>query len=241
MNSIRVTWLGHAAFQIISPSGKVIYIDPWLDNPRCPESHRTVSKADIILVTHGHFDHLGNTVTIAKQQGSTVIGIFELYLHLVSLGVENSMGMNKGGTIPLNGIKVTMVSADHSSGAQVDEQIVYCGDPVGYVITFENNYRLYHAGDTNVFGDMKLLGKLYKPDVALLPIGDLYTMGPAEAAEAIRLLGVRTVIPMHYGTFPQLTGTPEELLKLTKNIENLQIFVPQPGETLTLPQERDVA
>lgn len=232
MSKVRVTWLGHAAFHITTPEGKVVLIDPWLDNPKCPEHLKQFDRVDWILVTHGHFDHLGNTIELARTYQAHVVGIFELYLFVTSQGIENATGMNKGGTLDLGDIKVTMVSADHSSGAQNNGQVVYCGDPVGYVVRFSNGVSIYHAGDTNVFGDMQLIGRLYHPDVALLPIGGLYTMSPPEAAEAIRLLGVKKVIPMHYGTFPPLTGTPEELRNLTSDMADLEIIDLQPGQSV---------
>ncbi len=229
---VTVTWLGHASFHIVSPTGKVVLIDPWLDNPKCPPDRKSFDRVDLILVTHGHFDHLGNTVDLARQHAARVVVIYEISVWLESKGIRNVTGMNKGGTVDVDGIRVTMVPADHSSGIQDGDQIVYGGDPVGFVVQFENGVRIYHAGDTNVFGDMALIGKLYRPDVALLPIGGLFTMSPPEAAEAIRLLGVRKVIPMHYGTFPILTGSPEALRAATRDIPDLEIIAIQPGESV---------
>jgi L-ascorbate metabolism protein UlaG (beta-lactamase superfamily) len=226
----RITWLGHASFKLASPSGKVVYIDPWLGNPRCPENQKRVDRADGILVTHGHFDHLGDTTEIAKQTSAKVICNFEISVWLESKGVQNAVGMNKGGTVELDGIKVTMVSADHSSGIRDESGIVYGGEAGGFVVQFENGYKLYHAGDTNVFSDMRLIGDLYAPDLALLPIGGHFTMGPTEAAQAVRLLGVRQVIPMHYGTFPILTGTPAELKEALAGQE-AEVLEMQPGQT----------
>ncbi len=234
MSGIRLTWLGHAAFHVVTPEGKVVLIDPWLDNPKCPDHLKSFERVDWILVTHGHFDHLGNTLDLARKHGAHVVGIFELYLLVTGQGIENATGMNKGGTLDLGEIKVTMVAADHSSGAQLGDQVVYCGDPVGYVIHFSNGVKIYHAGDTNVFGDMQLIGRLYSPDVALLPIGGLYTMSPPEAAEAIRLLGVKKVVPMHYGTFPVLTGTPAELRERTADIPGLEILALEPGQSVDI-------
>ena len=234
MTKVRLTWLGHAAFHMVSPRGRVVLIDPWLDNPSCPEGWKNLERVDTILITHGHFDHFGGCVDLAKKHRAQVVGIFELYLYVTSQGVENAVGMNKGGTLDLGGIQVTMVHADHSGGYQEGDRVVNCGEPVGYVVTFENGLTIYHAGDTNVFGDMVLISKLYKPDVALLPIGDLYTMGPKEAAEAARLLRVPTLIPMHYGTFPVLTGTPEELRRWTADLSGIEILELEPGRTVEL-------
>ena len=232
MPGLELTWLGHAAFKFRTPGGKVLLIDPWLDNPKCPEHAKSLDRVDYILVTHGHFDHLGNTVDLARKHNAHVVGIFELYLYITSQGIENATGMNKGGTLELDGLRVTMVSADHSSGFQDGDRVVYCGDPVGYVVQLENGFKVYHAGDTNVFSDMQLIGRLYQPDLALLPIGGLYTMSPPEASEAIRLLGVKKVIPMHYGTFPVLTGTPDELKQRTADIAGLELHVLEPGQTV---------
>ena len=209
-----ITWFGHSAFRIISPAGKTILIDPWLDNPMAPAGANNLSPVDLILVTHGHSDHIGNTVELAQRTGAKVIGIYEVYLHLQSKGVKTAMGMNKGGTADIDGIRITMVDAKHSSDIDADGKVVPGGEAAGFVVRLENGFCIYHAGDTAVFGDMKLIAQLYKPDVALLPIGDLYTMGPVEAVKACELLNSRVIIGMHYGTFPALTGTPAQLRKL---------------------------
>lgn len=209
-----LTWFGHSAFRIVTPAGGVILVDPWLDNPKAPEGSKNVARADLILVTHGHSDHLGNTVELARRTGAKVIGIFEVYLHLQSIGVATASGMNKGGTMEVKGIRVTMVDAKHSSDIDAGGTLVPGGEAAGFIIRLEDGFCIYHAGDTAVFGDMKLIGQIYKPDVALLPIGDLYTMGPAEAAKACELLQPGLIIGMHYGTFPALTGTPAGLREL---------------------------
>jgi L-ascorbate metabolism protein UlaG (beta-lactamase superfamily) len=231
VRGIALTWLGHSTFRITSADGKSLLIDPWIaGNPACPESEKSVSHLDIMLCTHGHFDHIGDAVAVAKATQPTVVGIFELCSWMERKGVKNTAPMNKGGSMRLGEITITMVHADHSCGITEDDgSIVYGGEAVGYVITFENGFRLYHAGDTAVFGDMKLIGDLYKPDLALLPVGDRFVMSPREAALAARLLGVSTVVPMHFGTFPLLTGTPEAL---QAESPELQVVTLTPGQTL---------
>ena len=230
---IRLTWLGHATFQAITLSGRVVLIDPWIqENPSCPENHKTFEKIDIILITHGHFDHIADAVDLAKKHEPTVYCNYETGVWLESKGVKNVVGMNKGGTIETDGIQVTMTGADHSCGILDDGKIIYGGEAGGFVIWFENGYKIYHAGDTNVFSDMNLIGQLYRPDLAILPIGGHFTMGPREAALACRLLGIRRVIPMHYGTFPILQGTPEQLREMTRDITDLEVIEAKIGETL---------
>ena len=215
----RVTWLGHAAFLIESPGGARVAVDPWIgNNPKFPKGF-DLSKLDAIAATHGHFDHFGEDgIALAKRSGATVVAIFELALHCGENGVEKVSGMNKGGRQTVAGIEFRMVQAVHSSGTSgAGRETNFPADPCGYVLTFEDGYRIYHAGDTAVFSDMSLIGKLYEPDLALLPIGDFYTMGPREAAMACELLRVPRVIGMHWGTFPALWGTPallrEEIAK----------------------------
>ena len=229
----RITWLGHSTFRIESTGGKKILIEPWvMSNPACPDDLKQVDDLDLVLISHGHTDHMGDAVEVLQQSGAIAVGIFDLTTWLGTKGVQNTSGMNKGGTQEVQGIKITATHAVHSSGFLDGDQMVYCGEPLGFVIELEDGFRIYHAGDTALFGDMKLIGELYHPDLVLLPIGDHFTMGPMEAAHAIRLLGVKRVVPMHYGTFPVLTGTPEELRAQAADVEGLEVFELQPGETL---------
>ncbi len=224
----KVTWLGHAAFLIESPAGVRIAIDPWIgNNPKFPKEFE-FGKLDVVAATHGHFDHFGDDgIALAKKTGATVVSIFELALHCGSNGVEKVSGMNKGGGQKVAGIQFRMVNAIHSAGTSAAGAQAIPADPCGYVMTFEDGFRIYHSGDTNVFADMALIGELYEPDLALLPIGDFYTMGPREAAKACQLLGVPRVIPMHWGTFPVLPGTPvalrEELKKRGLGTEVIEL------------------
>ncbi len=232
MNGVQITWLGHATFKITTPQGKVILIDPWTQgNPACPDEYKHIDDVDLMLISHGHSDHAGDAVSIATATGSTCVAIVELATWLASKGVKNTVGMNKGGTVEVQGVKITMTHAIHSSS--VDDS-VYVGEPCGFVIKFENGRKLYHAGDTCAFSDMQLIGELYKPDVALLPIGDYYTMDPKAAAVAVRMLGVNHVIPMHYGTFPILTGTPAALREAlqTLGLSEVEMIEMKPGQTI---------
>jgi len=229
----KLTWLGHSAFRITTPSGKVTIIDPWVQsNPTCPEPLKKFDRVDTLLITHGHFDHIADAVDLGKQFKPQIVAIYETCVWLQSKGVTNTCEMNKGGTQTVGEIEVTMVNALHSCGIKDGEQIIYGGEACGFVIRLPGGLTVYHSGDTAVFGDMKIIGELYSPDIALLPIGDLYTMGPREAALAIRLLGVRHVVPMHFGTFPALTGRPERLRELTEDILGLEIHALKPGESI---------
>ena len=231
LNGIKITWLGHATFRIETPQGKTVLIDPWVSgNPKCPENEKTFSKVDVMLCTHGHGDHIGDAVEIAKKHDPMVVGMPELCGWLESKGVKRVSSMNKGGTQTVGDIKVTMVRAEHSSGIEDGKQMVYGGEAVGYVVDFSNGIKIYHAGDTCVFGDMAIIHDIYAPEICMLPIGDHYTMGPREAAYACKLLKPKTVIPMHFGTFPVLTGTPAELRKLAPDVDVREM---KPGETIS--------
>jgi L-ascorbate metabolism protein UlaG (beta-lactamase superfamily) len=231
LDGIKITWLGHATFRVETPQGKTVLIDPWVTgNPKCPEKEKSFSRVDVMLCTHGHGDHIGDAVEIAKKHDPMVVGMYELCSWLEGKGVTRVSGMNKGGTQTVGDIKVTMVHAEHSSGIEDGGQVFYGGEAAGYVIEFSNGVKIYHAGDTCVFGDMVIIREIYAPEVCMLPIGDHYTMGPREAAYACKLLKPKTVIPMHYGTFPVLTGTPAELRKLMPDVEVREM---KPGETIS--------
>jgi L-ascorbate metabolism protein UlaG (beta-lactamase superfamily) len=212
LNGIRITWLGHSTFRIDTPEGNVVLLDPWvMNNPKCPADHHDFDKLDLMLCSHGHGDHIGDAVALAKKHDPVVVGVYELCLWMQKQGAKRIAPMNKGGSQSQCDVRVTMVQAFHSGGIEGGTEIVYGGEPCGYVLQFGNGVKIYHAGDTNVFGDMRIIHELYAPDIAMLPIGDLFTMGPTEAAYACRLLRPKAVIPMHWGTFPVLTGTPEDL------------------------------
>lgn len=232
-DGIEIMWLGHSTFRVTTPSGKKILIDPWvMGNPACPDDLKDPGPLDAMLITHGHFDHIGDAVELAKSTGAQVGCIAETAGWLGTKDVENVIGFNKGGTVEIVGCKVHMTHAVHSCGITDGDQTIYGGEAAGYVVEFENGFKLYHAGDTAVFYDMTLIGKLLAPDIAMLPIGDFYTMGPPSAAEAIRLLGVNTVVPMHWGTFPILTGTPDQLRAAAADVSGLEVVDVEPGGTV---------
>ncbi len=211
---ISITWLGHGSMQIELPSHEVLVCDPWIEgNPKYPKDHK-FSRVDTILVSHGHFDHIHDVLPLAKAHQPKIVGIYETCVWLESKGAANCAPMNKGGTQQVGSVSVTMTHAVHSCGIQDEGKIIYGGEAAGYVIHLPDTRRVYFAGDTNVFSDMALIKELYAPELAFLPIGDHFTMGPREAALAVRLLGVKTVVPMHFGTFPLLGGTPGALATL---------------------------
>jgi L-ascorbate metabolism protein UlaG (beta-lactamase superfamily) len=234
MATIQLTWLGHAAFRFDTPSGKRVYVDPFLDNPKAPDSEQEPERVDLIALTHAHNDHVGSTLELAQKFNCPVVAPmaeFGDWLEFVK-GLSNVTGFSKGGTVEVEGVTFTATDARHSSGFTLDDgSAVYLGEAAGLVISEGDSTRLYFAGDTCVFGDMQLISRLYEPDVAILPIGDFYTMNPKEAALALELLGVKRCIPCHYGTFPVLTGRPEELRELASGVEILEL---EPGETVEL-------
>jgi L-ascorbate metabolism protein UlaG (beta-lactamase superfamily) len=232
-NRLEITWLGHATFLLKLPNGKRVLLDPWLGNPNCPPAFskpESLKPVDLILVTHGHSDHLTDVVSSQRATGAPIVAPYELAQYLEKKGVKGVREMNIGGTQEAAGVRITMTQAVHSSSTWNGDHLVYLGSPVGYVLRAPDMPTIYISGDTGLFGDMKMIGELYKPQIAFLPIGDLYTMGPETAAIAADWLGVRQVVPMHWGTFPALTGTPQELKALLAP-HNIEVLELEPGQT----------
>ena len=228
---MRITWLGHGSFQFRLPSGQVILMDPWTDgNPKFPRGYE-IERVDTICISHGHFDHIHDAVPLAKKFSPEVVAIFETCHWLESKGVKNTRPMNKGGSQQVGDVTVTMTHAVHSCGISDGDRIVYGGEAAGYVMRLPDGRVLYFSGDTNVFTDMALIQELYQPELAFLPIGDLFTMSPREAAVACRMLKTKKVIPMHFGTFPPLTGTPAQLAKRIAGT-GAEVWELEPGKTV---------
>jgi L-ascorbate metabolism protein UlaG (beta-lactamase superfamily) len=228
---LAITWLGHSTFILRTPGRKRLLLDPWLTtNPACPERLKKPPQVDLILASHGHADHIEDLVSCARASDAPVIGIYELCDWLARKGIRHTFPMNKGGSQEIAGLVVSMSDARHSGGFVESGQMIYMGEACGYVIRLEHGRTIYYAGDTDLFGDMRLIGEMYRPEIAFLPIGDRFTMGPEGAARACSLLGVKQVVPMHWGTFPLLTGTPAALEALVgpRGVRVLQL---QPGET----------
>ena len=230
MAALSITWFGHSTFVLTTPGGKRIVFDPWLTgNPKAPAGAK-IDKADVICLTHGHSDHSTDVVGVARATGAPLVAVFELANWFQGKGLKDVIGMSVGGTVDVKGLKISMTSAVHSSSIEEDGKVHYVGVATGFVIRLEDNRTVYFAGDTALFGDMRLIREMYAPEIAFLPIGDHYTMDPAAAAKACEMLGVRQVVPMHYGTFPALTGSPDALKKLVESM-GVDVLVLKPGET----------
>jgi L-ascorbate metabolism protein UlaG (beta-lactamase superfamily) len=231
LHGARITWLGHATVLVQTGRGTNILIDPFIaQNPKYPKDFVLPAKIHYVLLTHGHSDHISDAAPVAARHNSTVVAIYELAAYIANKGVANTIGMNLGGTVQLDDVAATMVEAKHSSAAQDEQGTHDVGVAAGFVLTIADGPVLYHAGDTTVFSDMKLIRELYRPEVAMLPIGGHYTMGPREASMAVRLLEPKMVLPLHFGTFPPLTGTPDQLAALVD--ANVQVVRLAPGESI---------
>jgi L-ascorbate metabolism protein UlaG (beta-lactamase superfamily) len=231
MADASLTWLGHASFRLDTADGKRIYVDPWFDNPKCPDSEKEPDRCDAIAVTHGHGDHVGSVVDLSKKFGPLpIVANVELKGWLKGQGAQTDdvPGPNKGGTVEAAGSKFTLTNAFHSSSS---DDGAYLGEAAGIIVELGDGKKVYFAGDTCVFGDMQLIARLYSPDVAVLPIGGHFTMDPHEAGVACELLGVKRVVPCHYGTFPLLAGTPDELRQQAPGVE---VHAVEPGESVSL-------
>lgn len=227
-------WLGHATLVIAAPSGERIVVDPWLrDNPKHPEGWEEFGHVSCVLITHGHADHMADALELGRRTKAPILANAEISAYLSSKGFEGGIEINLGGTLSVGGTDITMVHADHSSGI-TDVEGAPCvdgGSAAGFILRWHGKRSVYLAGDTNVFGDMRLIREMYEPQVGFLPIGGTYTMGPAEAALAVDFLGLDRVVPIHYGTFPELRGTPNELTsELETRKKRCEVILAEPGQ-----------
>ena len=229
LKKTRITWLGHATVLVQTAGGTNILIDPFIaQNPKYPKAFTLPLKIQYILLTHGHGDHISDAVPVAQKHGSTLVAVYELASYVGGKGVASTIGMNLGGTVQLDDVAATMVEAKHSAAATDEDGTHEVGVATGFVLSVADGPVLYHAGDTAVFGDMQLIRELYQPKVAMLPIGGHYTMGPREAAMAVKFLAPQVVLPLHFGTFPPLKGTPQQLAALVDS--SVQVLDWKPGE-----------
>lgn len=230
--TMMIRWLGHSAFQIVTDNNLKILVDPFIsNNPACFTEVEEL-KADIICVTHGHADHFGDTMELANRTGALVVCNHEISIYLSKQGFE-TLGMNIGGTVEVEDIKITMVNAEHSSDMDFIEEVCAGGSAAGFIIELENGRKIYHAGDTGIFSDMKtVINHIYSPDIAMLPIGDRYTMGPFEAAIAAEWLNPEVIIPMHYNTYPAVEQNPLEFTDMVRSSNpKSKVVILQPGES----------
>jgi L-ascorbate metabolism protein UlaG (beta-lactamase superfamily) len=233
LGGTEITWLGHSAIRIRLADGTTLLIDPWLTgNPACPESEQSQPRVDSIYLTHGHFDHFGDTMELVGVHNPQVFAIHEISVYLAANGVQHAVGLNKGGSVSgPGGVIGTLVTAVHSSGISENDRIVPGGEAGGWVLALPGGPTLYHTGDTALFSDLALVGETHHPDLVFLPIGGHYTMGPEQAAKAATLIGAPVVVPIHWGTFPILTGTPAELATALAGT-GVSVITPKVGSPL---------